>query len=215
MNKRIYNPRHNPFKVVQMFEEEIAYYTNAPYAIALNNCSNALFLCCKYLSIKKVEIPSKTFISVPEMIIHAGGEIIFNKKRNNWRGIYQLFPYPIYDAAKRFTSRMYIPGTFMCLSFHHKKHLKIGRGGMILTDNLEAVEWFKRKRYCGRSEKLIKEESDITSLGYMMYMYPEDAAKGLHLMQVIPVENKDITENGLGYRELTEFSIFKHCEIYV
>ena len=29
----------------------------------------------------------------------------------------------------------YIPGSFMCLSFHIKKHLKIGKGGMILTDN--------------------------------------------------------------------------------
>jgi len=205
-----YSNLHISYKIVKMFEEEIANYTNAPYAIAINNCTNALFLCCEYLKIKEVEIPSKTYISVPEIIIHAGGEIIFDKKRNNWEGIYQLSPYPIYDSAKRFTSNMYIPNTFMCLSFHHKKHLKIGTGGMILTDNLESVEWFNRKKYFGRDEKLLKNEIDIISIGYMMYMYPEDAARGLTLMSDMDMYNPDLINK---YRDLTDFSVFKNCKI--
>jgi len=48
------------------------------------------------------------------------------------------------DAAKRFTSGMYEKGIAMCLSFHIKKHLKIGKGGMILTDNATLVEWLKK-----------------------------------------------------------------------
>ena len=38
-------------------------------------------------------------------IIHSGGEVIFEDK--DWSGIYQLKPYPIYDAAKRLTSVMF------------------------------------------------------------------------------------------------------------
>ena len=141
-------PKNNPYKIVQMFEEEVADYVGSPYAVSVDSCTNALFLVCKYLKVKEVTIPSKTYLSVPQSIIHSGGEVVFDttKETNDWSGIYQLKPYPIYDSAKRFTSEMYIPNSFMCLSFHIKKHLKIGKGGMILTDNEDAVKWFKKAR---------------------------------------------------------------------
>lgn len=205
----IRRPKNNPYKVVKMFEEEVADYTGAKYAISVDNCTNAIFLCCKYLQVTEVTIPSKTYLSVPQSIIHAGGNVIFDKseKTNSWKGMYQLLPHPIYDAAKRFTSNMYMPGTFMCLSFHIKKILKIGKGGMILTDNEDAANWFKMARYEGRSEKLYHED-DITMLGWNMYMTPQQASVGLFLMQNIPLHNDDLGEND-GYRDLTEFTIFK------
>ena len=207
MNYR--KPKHNPYKVVRLFEEEVADYTGSPYAVSVDNCTNALFLVCKYLKVKEVTIPSKTYLSVPQSIIHSGGEVIFDKSEitNNWSGIYQLKPYPIYDSAKRFTSNMYIPGSFMCLSFHIKKHLKIGKGGMILTDNKDAVNWFKKSRYEGRSEKYYKEDN-VDIVGWNMYMTPQEAAHGLCLMQNYPKHNSDLDELN-GYRDLTEFEIFK------
>lgn len=205
--------KHNPYKIVQMFEEEVAEYTGAPYAISIDSCTNALFLICKYLNVKSVTIPSKTYLSVPMSIIHSGGEVIFDRspKVNHWHGIYQLKPYPIYDSAKRFTSGMYIPGSFMALSFHIKKQLGIGKGGMILTDNKEAVNWFKKSRYEGRSEKYYKEDN-IEQLGWNMYMTPQEAAQGLCLMQNYPEHNKDLDETN-GYRDLTEFPVFKNNKI--
>jgi dTDP-4-amino-4,6-dideoxygalactose transaminase len=167
---------------------------------------------CKYLKVTQVTIPSKTYLSVPQSIIHSGGEVIFDtsEETNSWKGIYQLKPYPIYDSAKRLTSNMYIPNSFMCLSFHIKKHLKIGKGGMILTDNADAVKWFKKARYEGRSEKLYHED-DIDMLGWNMYMTPQEASHGLALMQNYPLEMPDLDENN-GYRDLTEFSVFKNCK---
>jgi dTDP-4-amino-4,6-dideoxygalactose transaminase len=204
--------KHNPYKIVQMFEEEISIYTNSPYAISVDSCTNALFLCCKYLDVKEVTIPSKTYLSVPMSIINSGGEVIFDTRpeTNHWTGAYQLKPYPIYDAAKRLTSNMYIPGTFMCLSFHIKKNLGIGKGGMILTDNIEAANWFKKARYEGRSEKYYKEDN-ISSLGWNMYMTPQDAAQGLCLLQNYPQFKSDQGELN-GYRDLTEFEIFKNSK---
>ena len=208
----IRRPKNNPFKVVQMFEEEVADYTGSKYAVSVDNCTNAIFLVCKYLNVKDVTIPAKTYLSVPQSIIHAGGNVIFDKteQTNNWKGIYQLKPYPVYDAAKRFTSNMYIPNSFMCLSFHIKKHLKISKGGMILTDDSEAVSWFKKARYEGRSEKLYHEDN-IEMLGWNMYMTPQQASHGLSLMQNIPLNNEDLGEND-GYRDLTEFTVFKNCQ---
>jgi dTDP-4-amino-4,6-dideoxygalactose transaminase len=207
--------KHNPYKIVQMFEEEVALYTNSPYAISVDSCTNALFLCCKYLGVGEVTIPSKTYLSVPMSIIHAGGEVIFDKtsKTNHWIGTYQLKPYPIYDAAKRFTSNMYVHGTFMCLSFHIKKNLGLGKGGMILTDNKEAYEWFKKARYEGRGEVYYKEDN-ISSLGWNMYMTPQEAAHGLCLMQNYPMNKTDLDELN-GYRDLTEFDIFKNNKVIV
>ncbi|NBO36774.1 orotidine-5'-phosphate decarboxylase, partial [bacterium] len=186
-------PINNPYKVVKLFEEEVADYTGSPYAVSIDSCTNAIFLVCKYLNVADVIIPSKTYLSVPQSIIHSGGNVIFDKteETNNWKGIYQLKPYPIYDAAKRFTSNMYIPNSFMCLSFHIKKHLKIGKGGIILTDNEDSVKWFKKARYEGRSEKLYHED-DIDMLGWNMYMTPQQAAHGLALMQNYPLDVPDL-----------------------
>jgi len=204
---------HNPYKIVRMFEEEIANYTGAPYAISIDSCTNALFLICKYLEVKEVTIPSKTYLSVPQSIIHAGGKVVFDKRAetNHWKGMYQLKPYPIYDAAKRLTSGMYKPGTFMGLSFHIKKQLPIWKGGMILTDNAEAADWFKKARYEGRSEKYYKED-DITFNGWNMYMTPQQAAQGLAIFQNYPDHKEDLGEVN-GYRDLTEFTVFKDCKI--
>jgi dTDP-4-amino-4,6-dideoxygalactose transaminase len=191
-----------------MFEEEIANYTGSPYAVSVDSCTNAVFLCCKYLEVKEVIMPKRTYLSIPMSVIHAGGKVKFEDKE--WSGIYSLDPYPIYDSAKRLTSNMYIPNSYMCLSFHIKKLLGIGKGGMILTDNEDAVEWFKKARYEGRSEKFYKDD-DIDMLGWNMYMTPQQASHGLSLLQNYPEHVKDMGEEN-GYRDLTEFSIFKNMK---
>jgi dTDP-4-amino-4,6-dideoxygalactose transaminase len=183
-----------------MFEEEIADYTGAPFAVSVDSGSNALFLCCKYLRVAQVTIPKRTYISVPQSIIHAGGTVVFEDI--DWQGTYQLKPYPVFDAAKRFTGRMYVQNAFMCLSFHVKKHLKIGKGGMILTDSADAAEWFKRARYEGRSEERYRIDN-VDMLGWNMT--PVEAARGLMLMQGMPTHNPDLVED---YPDLTTYSVF-------
>ena len=177
---------HNPYKIVQMFEEEVAEYTGAPYAISVDSCTNALFLCCKYLNVTQVTIPKYTYLSVPMSIIHSGAEVVFEDRK--WSGVYKLEPYPIFDAAKRFTSDMYIPGAMMF-----------------------AAEWFKKARYEGRSE-MNYQEDDIDMLGWNMYMTPQQASHGLALMQNYPEHVKDLGENK-GYRDLSKFKVFEGCKV--
>ena len=66
--------RHSPYKIVQMFEETMADYTGAPYAVSLDSCTNALFLACKRVGVegKEVIIPSKTYLSPPQSVRQAG-----------------------------------------------------------------------------------------------------------------------------------------------
>ena len=84
---------------------------------------------------------------------------------------------------------------------------------MILTDNKEAYDWFKKARYEGRGEVYYKEDN-ISSLGWNMYMTPQEAAHGLCLMQNYPLNKTDLDELN-GYRDLTEFDIFKNNKVII
>ena len=196
----------NAFQITKQFEDTVANYANAPYAVAVDSCSNALFLCCKYLNVKQVTIPANTYVSVPCSIIHAGGTVNFKPYMEAWQGIYYLEPYPIVDAAKRFTSDMYITNTYMCLSFHGKKTLNMGKGGMILTDDPSATEWFKQARFDGRHEVSLLED-DFNVIGWNFYMLPEQAARGLQLMMYLPTHNDDMPIE--QYNDLSQYEIFK------
>ena len=145
-------------------------------------------------------------MSVPQTILQAGANLEFEDL--DWEGIYQLKPLPIYDSAKRLTSGMYKNGSYMCLSFHHKKHLKIGKGGMILTDDKEAVDRIKKLRYEGRTIGLPYHKDPINEGGWNMYITPEQAARGLVLLSDFPKHTQDQIEDP-PYRDLTTFGIFK------
>lgn len=164
--------------VIRQFEKTIAKHCGAPYGIAVESCTAALLLCCIYLKVKEVTIPKKTYFSVPMSIIHAGGSVKYTELE--WRGAYPLYPYPIIDSAMRFKKDMYESGTFRCLSFQYSKHIPIGRGGMILTDNKKAANWFNVMRNDGRRE-IPKEKDRVKLMGYNFYMTPEQAARGLSL----------------------------------
>jgi len=196
-------------KITADFEEALAAYTGAKYAVAVDNGSNALFLALKYDRIegKEIMIPARTYMSVPCEIIHAGGRVKFSPvEGKTLKGAYQLIGTNVWDSALRFTAGMYIPGSFMCLSFTGPyKHLKLGKGGAILTDNHGAYLWFKRARYSGRRE-CTYQTGNFDMLGWNFYMMPDIAARGLHLMSGFPRVNEDIE---LEYPDLSRFPVYQ------
>ena len=195
-------------KITEDFEKLVSDYTKAPYCIAIDNCSNALFLTLLYERIKdkKIGIPCRTYPSVPCEIIHAGGKVDFYQVEGKIKGEYQLLGTKIFDSALRFTSNMYRKGFTQCLSFSGPyKHLKLGKGGMILTDNIEAYKWYKKARFSGRSECSYHDDV-FTMTGWNFYMLPEIAAKGIGLMAGIKDHNEDLE---LLYPDLSKFKIYK------
>ena len=203
----------NPYQVTLDFEERIADYTGAPYVVSIDNCTNALFLCMKYLKIvdKTITIPNRTFMSVPCAIINAGNKVNFDKNHkavigNKLRGQYKLEPFPIWDSALTFTKDMYIPNQLMCLSFSGPhKTLKIGKGGAILTDNEKAYKWFKKAAYFGRNpiDHLV---DDFDMIGWNYYLLPELASRGNILMLGLQEHNDDLE---IEYQDLSKFKIYK------
>jgi FkbM family methyltransferase len=203
------------YQVTKDFEQSICDYTGAPYAVTIDNQSNALFLALYYEKIKgqTITIPSRTYPSVPCEVIHAGGKVKFEDfGGTTLKGAYQLHPTKVWDSALRFTTDMYIPNTHMCLSFTGPyKHLKLGKGGAILTDDYEAYKWFKRARYSGRNECSYHED-ELDMLGWNFYMMPELASRGLLLMNQFykidgtPKHNEDLE---LPYPDLSKFDVYK------
>lgn len=207
---------YNAHKITQHFEEALQDYTGAPYAVAVDNCSNALFLALKWATTPGliISIPKKTYPSVPCEIIHAKCKVRFEDGRA--RGAYQLHPTIVLDSAQRFTADMYIPGSLMCLSFTGPyKHLKLGKGGAILTDNVAAYEWFKKARFSGRSECSYHVDNfDLDPvIGWNFYMMPEIAARGLLLMNNFynfdgsKKHNEDLE---LPYPDLSKFKLYEN-----
>ena len=208
------------YQITEDFEKKLSEYTGSPYVITLDNMSNALFLALYYeknvsktLESDTIIIPNRTYPSVPCEIIHAGLKVDFEMVEGRTiKGAYNLKNSRVWDSALRFTGDMYLPNSFMCVSFTGPyKHFKLSKGGAILTDNLDAYHWFKRARYSGRRECSYHDDH-FDMLGWNFYMMPELAARGMLLINQFynldgtKKHNQDLE---LPYPDLSKYEIYK------
>ena len=198
----------DPRDVIDMFEKKVADFAGSKYACSIDCCSNGLFLALKYVNAQGViTIPKRTYVSPPMQIIHAGCKVRFEDQE--WSGIYKLEPYNIWDGATRWTEGMYVgDDAIQVVSFQIKKRIPIGKGGMILTNDKKAYEWFKYASYDGRDLSKYYMDDDFSLIGWHMYMTPEDAARGIILMDSVPPINED-TGSSKTYSDLSNKKIFK------
>jgi len=208
-------------KVTEDFEKAISHYTGSPYVVCVDNQSNALFLCLEYYRINNrlddfiVDVPERTYPSIPCEVIHAGGKVNFTPVDGTTiKGAYQLTPTNVWDSALRFTADMYIPNSFMCVSFTGPyKHLKLSKGGAILLDDLDAYKWLKKARFSGRDECSYHDDDFDNNpvIGWNFYMMPEISTRGLLLIQQFynmdgsKKQNEDLE---LPYPNLSNFNLW-------
>ena len=240
----------NPHQVTRDFEAALCEYTGAPYAVCVNSCTAALLLACAWHmrnggavramhvgdlerddvvrigtnlvqdSPSAFEIPRRTYVSVPQSIIHAGGRVTFRDEE--WSGAYQFKPYPIWDSARLFTGGMYDnfgqtryvegghfrgSGAFVCVSFHASKTLGIEQGGAILHGDPAADAWFRRARFDGRREGVAPKDDTFDMVGWHCYMNPSTAAQGLLRLHSLPLHNAPLPND--PYPDLSEFEVFR------
>lgn len=182
------------WRVVERFEEALCEYTGAPYAVAVDSCTNALRLCFRLVSpgIVEIEIPKYTYVGVVQAARNLGHLMKVKIVDQEWVGEYQIHPTKIVDAARWLRRGMYKPGTMTCLSFQASKHLPIGRGGAILVDDENFARWLRRARYDGRDpERPLMEQTEF-QWGMHAYMPPDSAARGLWLMATLPDHNEPL-----------------------
>jgi dTDP-4-amino-4,6-dideoxygalactose transaminase len=201
---------NDPRDIIEIFESKVAKFSGSKYAVSIDCCSNGLFLSLKYLQSigelskgSSIQLPKMTYISAPMQIVHAGNQVSFEDIE--WTGIYQLKGSRVWDGAVRWTKDMYIGNnSLQVVSFQIKKRIPIGKGGIILTDDFEAYKWLKLASYDGRDLNTAYTDIDhVRMLGYHMYMTPEDAARGIILMDNTPEINED-TGNHKTYVDVSK-----------
>ena len=192
------------FEIITKFEQELAKFYNSPYAVAVDCCTHGVELCLKYTEAQTITVPKHTYISIPFLSHKLGIELIW--KDENWVDYYYITD-KVIDAAVLWKKDSYVPNTFMSISFQFQKHLSLGRGGIILTDDKVAAEQLKKMTYDGRIPNVPWRIQNISTLGYHYYMTPETAQNGLNKLQkAIETKPKQWVLN--DWPDLTKMDIF-------
>ena len=172
------------FDTILKFEQALAEYTGAPYAVMTDCCTHAIELCLRYQKIKNCTFTAYTYLSIP-MTMHKLG-IEYSLIREEWIGEYQFHETNIWDSARRLERGMYRAGQMQCLSFGHNKPLQIGHGGAIILDNKEAYGILLRQRYDGRDLSIAPWAVQRTFMvGYHYRPAIEDAEIGLEKLPAV------------------------------
>jgi len=193
------------FNAVSKFEEEIAKFYGSKYAVAVDCCTHAIELCLRFTRANDLTIPSRTYISIPFLAEKLW--LNWRWSEEDWKDYYYLGNTNIIDAAVLWKKDSYIPGTYMCLSFQYQKHLSLGRGGMILTDDSYSATQLKKMSYDGRLPNIPWREQNISSMGYHYYMTPETAERGSLLLP-------EAVERTPRSWEVTEWPDLKNMDIF-
>ena len=219
---------NDPWDWVTHFENAVARYTGAKHEIACDSASNAIKLCLNYIkeakSIKiakgsKMHIPANTYVSVPNQLILEGFIPVFEQKE--WHRHYKIGTSGIIDAAVSFYENMYSESLdddrddlLMALSFHHRKIINIGRGGMILSNSDRFNEWARPMIYDGRKKYMNYEIDEFECIGWHMYMTPEEAQRGLEIFHNEKIQSiNEPVGSWLTYKDLTKHNIFRKYDI--
>jgi dTDP-4-amino-4,6-dideoxygalactose transaminase len=207
MFKNIKRDYYNNNDFVELFEQRLCEYTGAPYAVAVDRCTNAILLAMEYYGKKKqkVSIPTQTYLSVPMTLINYGYNVWL--EFDDWAGNYRIGHTNVYDYAVGFEKNMYVPGQVQCLSFQQKKRLNIGKGGAILLDNKEMYEKLKRMRHDGRDSSIPTAQDTGIIMGYHMYMSPDEAARGILLLNQLSEHYTNGSHK--DYPDISKFACLK------
>jgi dTDP-4-amino-4,6-dideoxygalactose transaminase len=196
------------FEVVSTFENKISEFFNSKYAVAVDSCTHGLELCLRYTNETKINVPKRTYLSVPFLAEKIGLEREWRDEE--WEDYYTINygDKRIIDAAVLWKKNSYIPNTFMCISFQYQKHLSLGRGGIILMDNEVDYISLKKMSYDGRLPNVPWRNQDIDTVGFHYYMTPETAQLGLDKLQTA-INTLPRQWVVTDWPDLTEMKIFK------
>ena len=218
---------------VQEFEEKFAEYVGSKYAVAVSNCTSALYLSMIVSDLKpddEVICPSLSFIATANSIMYIGAKPIFaevspetyNIDVNHAESlitdrtkailiVHQIGMPADIDAFKSLCNKYNLKliedaacaigssykghkigshSELVCFSFHPRKVITTGDGGMITTQNKEYYNQLKLLRQHGMSvddrarhnaKKIIFE--DYIRIGYNFRMTDIQAALGIKQLE--------------------------------
>jgi dTDP-4-amino-4,6-dideoxygalactose transaminase len=180
------------FQALFDFEQRLAEYTGAPYAVLTDGCTHALELCFRLDRITYTEFTAFTYISIPQLMHKLN--ITYQLQSDYWYtvGEYHFRGTNTWDSARRLEPGMYRPGQKQCVSFGHGKPLQLGKCGAILLDSKAEYLALSRMRSDGRDLSIVPWQDQISfDEGYHYCPTLETCQLGL---EQLPKITKHITQ---------------------
>ena len=190
--------------LVNQFEKTIANFYGSTYAVAVDCCTHAIELCLRLTKPADVTSPKHTYLSVPMTFEKLNLSWAWHD--TYWKDYYYIGNTNIIDAAVYWKRDGYIDNTLMCLSFQYKKHLNIGRGGMILLDRKDQYEQLLKMRYDGRTDDKPWAEQDIDTIGIIFICLFIDLLVPLAIYLLLKKDEDEVEDTRLkGRNRPTQF----------
>ena len=180
------------FQALFDFEQRLAEYTGAPYAVLTDGCTHALELCFRLDRITYTEFTAFTYISIPQLMHKLN--ITYQLQSDYWYtvGEYHFKGTNTWDSARRLEPGMYRAGQKQCVSFGHGKPLQLGKCGAILLDSKAEYLALSRMRSDGRDLSIVPWQDQISfEEGYHYCPTLETCQLGL---EQLPNITKHITQ---------------------
>ena len=164
-------------KVVTEFEETIADYVGAKYAVSFNSATSAIFLLLSRYNDITIKVPSMIPPVVLNAIITSGNRYEFYDDVN-WVGdsylLHDFGSYKVIDSAQKLEKNQFknecSPNDLMVFSFYPTKPIGSCDGGMIVSDDYDKIMSLKEMALNGMSYSDNNWDRKIKFAGYKMYM---------------------------------------------
>lgn len=182
---------------VAKFDKRFAKYINAPYVVAVNSCSSAMFLSLMYWKIhcdirigNKVFIPSVTHASVANSVVGAGFNVEFVDEVFVGQA-YDLVGAGTVDSAHELYRNCFddMDSPMFCYSFYPTKPLGGAEGGAIATDDKDAYQWLKRASRLGIEPGEHSWDYKVMFPGWKMHMNDVQAVILTHRLGMLKKYN--------------------------
>lgn len=158
-------------------EERVATYLGAKYAVGVTSCTAAIFLALK--SLKRpvyCTVPSLMTTRFLGAIIHSGNQYLFTDY-NEWVGneytLYLDTAMKIIDSAQRFDPLQFKEcddNDLLLVSNYPTKPVGGLRGGFIVSNDKERIDWIRQAAYFGERFSVNSWEGVPGFPGWQMYM---------------------------------------------
>ena len=188
--------------VVHEFEYAFAEYVGAKYACSANSASSLIFLALIGLR-TTIDLPSTIPIVVPNMVINSGNQIRFyddvewvGHKYKLYENKYQELT--VIDSAQEVTRNQYRdhgdPNAVMIFSFYPTKPVGGCDGGMVVSDNKNAIDEYRMMTLNGTKLNENSWERNHLAAGYKMHATSLQAYIANENLKKLDHKNKRLSE---------------------
>ena len=188
-------------EVVTDFEHKFAEYVGAKHACSANSASSLLFLALSKLN-TTISIPSTIPPVVPNVIINSGNKIEFYDNIE-WVGRSYRLHENIIDSAHEVTRNQYKshgdPLAQMIFSFYPTKPVGSCDGGMIVSDDKDAIDWYRMMTLNGMHFSENNWDRTHVAAGYKMHTTSIQAHIANENLKKLDKKNERLDEISMVY----------------